>query len=61
MKIFVGQPGSFVVTGPIKDSTRILNFNIQGNQKEVTVMVKDILKKLGDISETEPLNIYYEG
>ncbi len=47
--------------GGIKDSTRILNFNIQGNQKEVTVMVKDILKKLCDISETEPLNIYYEG
>ncbi len=47
--------------GGIKDSTRVLDYNIQGNEKEITMLVKDILKKLCDISETEALNIYYEG
>jgi hypothetical protein len=47
--------------GGIKDSTRVLDYNIQGNEKEITMLVKDVLKKLCDISETEALNIYYEG
>jgi hypothetical protein len=47
--------------GGVKDSTRVLDYNIQGDEKEITVLVKDILKNLCDISETEALNIYYEG
>ena len=47
--------------GGIKDSTRVLDYDIQGNEKEITMLVKDILKKLCNISETEALNIYYEG
>lgn len=46
--------------GGIPDSTRVLDFNIEGNEKEVTELVKDILKKLCDMSEVEALNIYYE-
>lgn len=46
--------------GGINDSTRVLEYNINGNEKETTALVKDILKKLCDISETEALNIYYE-
>lgn len=46
--------------GDIPDSTRVLDFNIQGNEKEIIELVKDILKKLCDISEAEALNIYYE-
>jgi hypothetical protein len=47
--------------GGIKDSTRVLNYHVQGNEKEIIVLVKDILRKLCDISDTEALNIYYEG
>ena len=47
--------------GGIKDSTRVLDYHIQGNVIEITMLVKDILKKLCNISETEALNIYYEG
>ena len=46
--------------GGVPESTRILDFIIKGDQKEVTELVKDVLKKLCDISETEALNIYYE-
>jgi hypothetical protein len=46
--------------GGVPESTRVLDFKIEGNEKEVSSLVKDILKKLCDISEGEPLNIYYE-
>jgi len=46
--------------GGIPDSTRVLDFIIEGNEKEVTELVKDVLKKLCDISEAEAINIYFE-
>jgi len=46
--------------GGIPDSTRVLNYNINGNEKQITDLVKDILKELCEISESEPINIYYE-
>lgn len=46
--------------GGVAESTRVLDFIVEGNEKEITLLVKDILIKLCDISETEGINFRYE-
>lgn len=43
------------------EETRVLDYHIEGDENELAALVKDILKKLCDISEDDPLDFYYEG
>ena len=46
--------------GGVPESTRILNYTVSGDEKEITDLVKDILQKLCDISDSEPITISYK-
>ena len=45
--------------GGVVDSTRILQYYIDGSEKEITELTKDILVKLSAITENEELHIHY--
>ena len=46
--------------GGIKDSTRLLDYNITRSEEDVTKLVKEILIKLIGITEFDELNIRYD-
>lgn len=46
--------------GGVKDAIRVLTYPIQGNEKEVTKRVKEILLELIGISDKDAIKIYFK-